>query len=212
MKPPSCTFCGRIVLEFEGQFEILHAYLLEPTQRDGVPVGTCHLACLAGSPWVTLWADRRAHHHAAVLRHDAIGQDAQHRAFRDRRNREWVVIAATGEVFGWRIGAERTAPRRDGGRLFPVEQEYNLELPDQAPLIAEAQTALDQRKRYPLPRLVDALGLTDAILHPAALADGAFVLDASLRRYWSATAVSARVRYARWIPDAAIALIEGHER
>jgi hypothetical protein len=62
--------------------------------------------------------------------------------FRDRRNREWVVVAATGELFGWKIGAE-----------------------------------------------------------------GAFVLDAGLRRWWSATAVSARARYARWLPDAVLALI-----
>lgn len=207
MKAPSCAFCGRVVLELDGQFEILHPYLLESSQRDGVPVGPCHLACLARSAWAGLWADRRAHHHAAVLRHERIGEDARYRAFCDRRNREWVVVATTGEVFAWRIGAERKAPRTDGGRLIAVEQEYNLELPEHGALIAEAQAALARDQRFPLPRLITGLGLDDVMMHPAALTDGAFVLDGGLRRHWSAAAVSARARYARWIPEDVIALI-----
>lgn len=207
MKAPSCAFCSRVVLEFEGQFGILHPYLLESSQRAGVPVGSCHLACLARSEWAGLWADRQAHHQATVLRHEQIGANAHYRAFHDRRNREWVVVAATGELLGWRIGAERNARRADGGRMIAIEQEYNLELPEHGELIAEVQAALARDKRYPLPQVISRLGLDDVMMHPAALADGAFVLDGSMRRHWSTSAVSARARYMRWIPDEVIALI-----
>jgi hypothetical protein len=208
MTPPTCIFCSRVILELDGQFEVLQGYLLDSTSAN-VPAGACHSACLITSRWGPAWAERRALHQENVLRHELVAQSGGHRVYRDRRNREWVVVAGTGELIGWRFGAERSARRSATGRLFSIESEFNLELPDMPEVIAEAQAALTQTKGYSLWRCIERLGIADVMRHPEALADGNFVFDRALRSYWSAQAISARVRYAQLVPDDIVALVEG---
>jgi hypothetical protein len=195
-----------VVLELEGQFEVLQGYLLD-SATTGIPAGVCHSACLLASSWGPAWGERRALHQEKVLRHELVAQGGGHRVYRDLRNREWVVVAGTGELIGWRFGAERSARRSATGWLFGIKSEFNLELPGLPEVIAEAQAALTQTRQYSLWRCIERLGIADVMHHPEALAEGAFVFDEALVPDWSAQAISARVHYAQLVPDDIVALV-----
>jgi hypothetical protein len=210
MTPSDCAFCSRLVLELEGQFEVLQGYLLEPGSPPDIPDGACHLACLLKSTWGPFWGERRARHLEQIVRRELVAQRDGRRVYRDPRNRNWVAVAATGEMMVWPFGSERKARRVSTGRLISVEQEYNLELPpEMRELVAEVQAELTRTKSYPLWRLIEQLGLADVMVHPEALADGKLVYDRSLRGDWSATWLAVRMRYAHLVPEEVIALIEG---
>jgi hypothetical protein len=85
--------------------------------------------------------------------------------------------------------------------LVPVEQEeFNLSYQDVA-VIDELQAHLASEGKYPISRVLEALGIAGLLRWPQALEGGMFVFAKSLKREWGRTDIAMRMRYATFLPD-----------
>jgi hypothetical protein len=200
MKLSKCKACRLAVLELEGQFENLDSFYV----NEGIPedtAGLWHTRCLldADPSIAGAWYDARLRNFRDVRRYQVIAALDRWSVLQHARTKETVAVGRDGTM--WRL-AFRDKPRKvDGGVVGPiVEGEYHLDL-DEPGVAAAAQRALAAGGAYPLSSLIEAMGLSDRMVHLEALQGGALHLETSLKRHWGAHSVSARMEYGVFVPD-----------
>jgi len=203
-----CFICKRSVLELEGQFDTFDTYLLNESDdayQQGA-FGWCHAPCLSTFHWRAFWAERRIEHLTQVREFVKIGETGTLTTVRHPRTGEVTVLRTDGITFHVEPSAFDRKKACSEGVLLPVLEEMNLEL-DDPKLAREIRDSLVQSKCFPLPKLVEALDLTDCLLYPEAILDGRLHFDKTLKREWMGNGVSVKVAYNQFLPQAVVDLV-----
>lgn len=209
----SCFVCDRPVLELEGQHLFFDSYRL--TQADDEVLGAgaygaCHITCLLASRWGTFWGERLTKQHIHAVASETLGLSASHNLVCE----ETLVVRRDGLCCTVRGDDLRRLRPVEGGYVCQVTHaEYNLDLSDRGSLAEEIKAELLRQGSYPLPRLIDALGIGPTLFYPPALERGQVVLDqrqqrlASAQRprrrkapFWTKGYVVAGMVYDRFLP------------
>jgi len=198
MKLPTCAGCGRPVLELAGQFEKLDSYYLEAGGPPAESAGWWHASCLADSSHGGAWYAARLHNHVAIRGFEGVARTRSWTVVRNPRDQKVLALGRTGELLGLGFGAGRPRPV-SGGRVHRVAEEYCLEV-DEPDVVAAVQEAAGATTRFPLSTLVEALGISDRILHPEALEGGLFRCQRWPRGEPQTRIVVRRVEYGVFVP------------
>jgi hypothetical protein len=204
----SCSICGLPVLELDGQFECLQPYFTEDFDHPAVKLaGECHSTCLVRSEHGRTWTEWRVRHFSTGRGYRLVGEQGGWSVLVHPRLRGLLAFNVDGSSVGGErpgkhagmvVGAGRVV---EGGVLVPVEQEeFNLSYQDVA-VIDELQAHLASEGKYPISRVLEALGIAGLLRWPQALEGGMFVFAKSLKREWGRTDIAMRMRYATFLPD-----------
>jgi hypothetical protein len=204
----SCSVCGLPVLELDGQFEFLQPYFTEEFDHPAFKLaGECHSTCLVRSEHGHTWSEWRVRHFSTVRGYRLVAEQGGWSVLVHARLRELLAFHVDGSSVGGErpgkhagmvVGAGRVV---EGGVLVPVEQEeFNLSYQDVA-VIDELQAHLASEGKYPISRVLEALGIAGLLRWPQALEGGMFVFAKSLKREWGRTDIAMRMRYATFLPD-----------
>ena len=200
MKNLTCTQCGAIVLEVEGQYEKLDSYYLSGSSPPSESVGYWHTSCLKNSSFGPQWHDVRVSNHIAVRGYREVASTDEWSVIRHPRTAETLAFSRRGESLTLTYPAGHLR-RTDGGAIYRVaEEEYNLHLEDQADVIRAIQQALTSTKTFPLPLLFELLGIQERVSHPEALERGVLRYQRSLHRDWDDSYVAANWEYGVFVP------------
>lgn len=199
MRLRSCRGCGRLVIEIEGQFEVLDSYYME----NGVPpkesVGDWHTSCLLKSSYGPAWYEVKLKNFTKVRGNRVIGTTPNWSIVEHPRTHERLAFSQRGELIGLVYPRGRLR-KVEGGSVYRHEvREYNLELEDEA-LIHAIQESLLATKTFPVLALVEAMGLTEVMHHPEALEGSMLHFERAFRREWSPNFVVARWEYGVFVP------------
>lgn len=200
MRTPDCRSCSLPVLALHGQTANLDSYFIS----DGVPppesAGWWHVSCLAASPFAADWYQARLRNFRDVRGYEPVAELARWSVLRLARTGDVTALGRGGELLSLspRHGRPRTV---QGGVIYRVvEDEYHLELADDA-IVKTVQEALITDGTYPLPALIEQLGVAERMVHPEALERGLFRINKSLRRHWTRRAVSSSIEYGVFVPS-----------
>jgi hypothetical protein len=196
---PDCRSCGLPVLGLHGQIANLDSYFIS----DGAPppesAGWWHVACLAASPFAADWYQARLRNFRDVRGYESVAELAHWSVLRLQRTGDVTALGREGGLLSLspRHGRPRPVP---GGVIYRVvEDEYHLELADEA-IVQTIHEALTSEGTYPLPALIEQLGIGNRMAHPEALERGLFRFNKSLRRDWMRRAVSSSIEYGVFVP------------
>jgi hypothetical protein len=199
MKLPGCTHCTLPVLELEGQFSRLASLFIVDGHPPPETAGWWHARCLAGSDAAALWYEARLRNFRDVRRYQEVAATPQWTVLRDPNRGKLLAFGRGGALLSLsrgRVGA-RPAP---GGAVYPVADEvFHLELDDDA-LAPKVKDALVATGAFPLPALLEGIGIADRTVHPEALEGGALRFDSGLQAHWKPRCVSARAEYGVFVP------------
>lgn len=198
MRLPACVACKLPVLQLIGQFEKLDSYYLEDGGPPRETAGFWHTRCLIESPHGPPWYAARLRNHVEVRRFERIAEVGTWTVVRDSRSRAHLAFSHGGELLHL-DGARGKARKVEGGAVFPIVNEYNLEL-DDPDLIATIQHALVTNGTFPIPELITRMGIAERVHRPIALERAVFRFERSLRRHWQSNFVSAQAEYGRFVP------------
>lgn len=204
----SCSICRLPVLELEGLFEALQPYFTEEFDHPAFKLaGECHSTCLVRSEHGHTWSEWRVRHFSTVRTYRLIAEQGGWSVLVHPRYPQLLAFHVDGSSVGGErpgrfagrvVGAGRVV---EGGMLVPLEhEEYNLSYQDVA-FIDELQTHLASEGKYPISRVLEALGIAGLLMWPQALEGGMFVFAKSLKRGWGRTHVAMRARYSTFLPD-----------
>lgn len=208
MRLDRCVACELPVLELHGQFAKLDSFYV----RQGTPplesAGYWHVRCLRESSFGPAWHDAFVHNFTTVRSYARVADLAQWTVVRNPRSSSALAIGRTGELL--ELPATRKGTKTaDGGVIARhVEPEFHLEL-EEVDVVREVQSSLRTSGTYPIVRLLGALGIAERIVHPEALADGAFHFENHLTEHWQPDNVSARLEYGVFIPAELVPHIGG---
>jgi hypothetical protein len=127
--------------------------------------------------------------------------DGTHVAVAHRQTNDISVIRLDGMSWTFRRRAFGSFRRTAGGWQLPVEEEFNFVLRGHETLIRDVQEKLSLAGEVPLMEILQRLGVAERLYSPHALQDGLLVVKQELKRYWTATGVSAWAKYAEPVPD-----------
>ncbi len=178
---------------------VLDSYHVADGRPPPASAGWWHARCLAESPVAGAWYEARLRNHRDVRGHMPVGQLDHWTIVRHPRTLEVLAFGRSGELLS--LPRERKGARQvDGGAVYPVlEDEYHLELGDQA-IVQSIKDGLLSNGTYPLPALIDRLGVGDKIAHAEALERGVLRFDRKLRADWTRWSVSMSVEYGLFVP------------
>ena len=203
----ACSICRLPVLELEGQFEFLQPYFTEEFDHPAFELaGECHSTCLARNEHGRTWSEWRVRHFSTGRGYRLVGERGGWSVLVHPRFPEFLAFHVDGSsASGERPGKDRgrivgAGRIVEGKVLVPFEEEFNLAYDDVA-LIGELQTQLARDGKYPVVRVLEALGIAGLVRWPQALEGAVFVFQKSLKREWGRRAVAMRVRYANFLPD-----------
>jgi hypothetical protein len=195
MKLPRCTHCTLPVLELEGQFSKLDSLYI----RDGAPpretAGWWHARCLAESEVGPLWFEARLGNFRDVRGYQEVAVLPQWTIVREPNRGKLLAFGRHGELLSLSRGGRKHARAVAGGSIFPrVEETFHLELDDEQ-LVQQIKDGLVSNGSFPLPAVLDGLGIADRTVHAEALERGVFRFDKGLQEHWGRRFVSARAEY-----------------
>jgi len=189
------------VLELDGQFESLQPYFTEETDHPAFKLaGECHSTCLARSEHGHTWSEWRVRHYSTVRGYGLVAEQDGWRVQVHARLGELLAFHVDGSSVGGERPGKHAGRVVEGGVLVPVEEEFNLSCQDVA-VIDELQTHLASEGKYPISRVLEALGIAGLQRWPQALEGGMFVFNKSLKREWTRTDIGMRASYAKFLPD-----------
>jgi len=196
----ACTICRLPVLELDGQFENLEPYYITPGDPAAALAGECHSVCLEGSPHGPTWFRWRRDGYTSGRSYVIAAERDGWTVLRHQRLRELLAFHELGTSVGAerRAGQKKAAPWKEGV-LLEVDEQFNLALDDDD-VIAEIKAGLRDAGRFPIGRLLDALGIADKMRWSEVLSPAVFVHDHALEEDWMAGAVSMRARYSKYLP------------
>ena len=197
----SCTLCQLPVLELDGQFENLEPYYVEPNHPAAELAGECHSSCIASSEYGSTWHAWRVHNYSTGRGYRVVAEQDGWTVLVHARHPELLAF----HIDGSSVGGERASKNGDGkavdgGVLVSVDEEFTLRCDDVA-LVDELKVQLKRDGRYPIARMLDALGISDRVRWPQALDGATFVLDKKLQGEWTRNAIGMSARYAKYLPD-----------
>lgn len=175
----------------EGDDEVLYAQAY----------GGCHISCLLQSRWGSHWANLVLRHLESGPQMIRLYDDGIVVALAHKHTKDILVLRSNGMIWSLRRREVKSVRRTENGWQIPVDAEFNFAIRDQEPLIREVQERLSHMGQMPLLEILQLLGVAEKLYSPDALQDGWLVAKEELKRHWSATAVSARTRYAISLPD-----------
>jgi hypothetical protein len=205
----SCSICGLPVLELDGQFECLQPYFTEDFDHPAVKLaGECHSTCLVRSEHGRTWTEWRVRHFSTGRGYRLVGEQGGWSVLVHPRLRGLLAFNVDGSSVGGErpgkhagmvVGAGRVV---EGGVLVPFDEEFNIAYHDVA-VIDELKTQLAGEGKYPISRMLEALGIAGLVRWPQALEGARFVFDKRLEREWKGTrtGVGMRARYATFLPN-----------
>jgi hypothetical protein len=199
------------VLELEGQFASFDSYLLDAQAAHLAGTeGDWHLSCLRDSGLAPDWS-------AALLRNyinrgfSVVSESKHWTVLRGPRPGDTLAFERAGDLIRMPVRGTRLDRVPGGVVQWIVCEEFNLELQDAA-IIADMQTALEETGSYPLTKLLEGLCIMDRMLRPALLASGRFRLTRDGQREWRRYWVTAAAEYGRFIPDELEEFLPGRPR
>jgi hypothetical protein len=200
MKLSKCKSCGLPVLELEGQFEKLDSFFLTE-DMPAETAGMWHSRCLVetDAEIAKAWYVARLSNFRDVRRYEEIATLERWTVVQHARTRETIAFGLDGRSLGLSfVGKPR---RATGGAVYRiVEEKHNLDLDDES-VVASVQQGLSNDGTYPVLALIEALGLSERIVHPEALDRGALHFERALTRHWGKHFVSARMEYGVFVPE-----------
>lgn len=188
----ACTICRLPVLELDGQFENLEPYYLVPGEPAAALVGECHSVCLERSPHGPTWYRWRRDGYASGRSYVIAAEGDGWTVLRHRRLRALLAFHELGTSLA-------------AGLVLDVDEEFELALDDEA-VIAEIKTGLRAVGRFPIARVIEALGIADRMRWPESLQDAVFEHDAALEEDWAPGVVAMRARYKKFLPPVVAAV------
>lgn len=198
MRVPTCVSCQLPVLQLFGQFEKLDSYYLDEGGPPSDTAGYWHTVCLTQSPYGPAWYEVRLRNHVDVRRFQRLADVGVWTVVRDPRTGESLAFSRVGEFL--HLESARGKPRKvEDGLVFRIERDYNLDFDDRT-LIKSIQDGLTTTGTYPIPAILEGMGIAARVHHPVALERAVFRFDRGLRRHWQATFVSAKAEYGRFVP------------
>jgi hypothetical protein len=198
MKLSRCTHCQLPVLELEGQFSKLDSLFVDNGQPPLETAGWWHAGCLARSDAAALWYEARLRNFRDVRRYQEVAATPGWTVLREPNRGKRLAFGRGGELLSLSRGT-KGAPA-PGGAIYPVTDEViHLELDDDA-LAPAIKDALVAAGAFPLPALLEGMGIADRTVHPEALEHGALRFDSGLQAHWKPRFVSARAEYGVFVP------------
>lgn len=200
MKLPQCTLCSLPVLELEGQFSKLDSLYIQGGSPPAETAGWWHARCLAGSDAAPLWYEVLLRSFRDVRRYQEVAATAHWTVVRDPNRGSLLALGRHGELLSLSRGRRKEARAVAGGAVFPqVDDPFHLELDDED-LVQRIKDGLLDTGRFPLPAVLDGLGIADRVVHPEAIEGGVFRFDHELQSHWGRRFVSARAEYGVFVP------------
>jgi hypothetical protein len=200
MKTLPCPSCGLQVLELEGQFSILDSLYINDGSPPPETSGWWHARCLAESDVAPLWYEARLRNFRDVRRYQPVAEYARWTVLREPNRGKLLAFGRGGEILSLSRGHRKQARAVDGGRIYPkTEEMFHLEF-DDLDLAQTIQERLVNAGSYPLLDVLNAIGISDKLVHPEALERGVFRFDKGLQRDWDKRSVSAGAEYGVFVP------------
>lgn len=206
-----CCFCQLPVLELTGQSDFLDTYYLQ-AQDEALAAhayGACHVRCLLASPWGSFWARRRAEQHHHTRGQPIVGRVVAYTALRNINTGSTLIFADSGQF--WSLAdnqLNQVQPATGGVVVRHDHREYNLHLAGFADVAAAIRAELLVAKRFPLPRLIAMLGISEQMIHPDMLAKGELRFERGLQQFWLGDSLTIHMSYAEFVPDEVFALAQ----
>jgi uncharacterized protein YjbI with pentapeptide repeats len=205
MIAPRCQLCSLTVLQLKGQCEVVDPLYARGSHIPSDLVGWWHSGCLATHEAGRVWFEARLKTFRTIRGYVLVAELDGWTVLQSPRSNERIALGHGGQKYDLHNTELATSIAVDGGRLIPVQvREFNLHLdatPANAALIAAIQLSLDSVGSHPLADIVSRLGISDRLLHPQAIADGAFRRERRLRPHWSRCAVAARIDHGLFVPS-----------
>jgi hypothetical protein len=178
---------------------LLDSYYISEGKPPAASAGWWHARCLADSPVALDWYEARLRNHRDVRGMTPLDELARWTILRHPRTGEVLAFGRGGELLS--LPLERKGARRvEGGAVYPVvDDDYHLHLGDQA-IVQPIKDSLTSTGTYPLPALIDRLGVGDKVAHPEALERGVLRFERKLQRDWTRWSVSVRIEYGLFVP------------
>jgi hypothetical protein len=198
---PSCSGCSALVLELEGQFEVLQPYYSSEPNPAREIAGWCHSSCLIASPHRATWTRWMLEHFTGVRGYAEAGVFDGWHALQSRRHAEMLAVHENGGSVSIDVSVLKRAKRVDGGLLLPIQQEMNLEFAERD-VVDLIKSKLESEGAIAIVEVLSALEIGDRILWPQALVDARFVDSKKLRRHWGVRHIVVDAHYAQYIPAA----------
>jgi hypothetical protein len=200
----NCISCGLPVVELQGQYAVLDAIYARGSQVPLDSVGRWHPICLATSDVAQVWFEARAKNYREMRRYEVLLETPDWIVLADPQTREPLALGRSGVLLSLAMSGRSRARRVSGGAVYPLQfAEFNLELAhtdENEQTITAIQDALASDRTYPLPSLMEALGIAHKVMHPEALEHGVFRANRGGPRHWGRYAVAARVEYGVFLP------------
>jgi hypothetical protein len=195
-----CPSCGLRVLELEGQFSILDSLYINDGSPPPETSGWWHARCLAESDVAPLWYEARLRNFRDVRGYQPVAEYARWTVLREPNRSKLLAFGRGGEILNLSRGHRKKARAADGGRIYPkTEEMFHLEF-DDLDLAQTIQERLMNAGSYPLLDVLNAIGISDKLVHPEALDRGVFRFDKGLQRDWDKRSVSAGAEYGVFVP------------
>lgn len=200
MRTLPCPSCGLRVLELEGQFSLLDSFYINNGSPPAATVGWWHARCLAESDAAPLWYEARLRNFRDVRRYQTIAEYDQWTVLREPNRAAVFALGRGGQIISLSRGQRKRARATGGGYIYPkIEEMFHFELED-VDLVHAIQEQLLNSGSYPLLEVLNAMEVSDKLVHIEALEHGVFRFDKRLQRDWDARYVSAGVEYGVFVP------------
>jgi hypothetical protein len=200
MKLSKCRNCGLPVLELEGQFSKLDSLYLDDNFPRPETSGKWHARCLAESDAALLWYECRLRNFRDVRGYQPLAEYPHWTVVREPRRGDVIAFGRSGELLSLSRGNRKRARKVEEGRIYPkLEDEFHFEL-DDPDLVRSMQEGLLNVGSYPLPAVLDAMGIRDKVVHPEAIERGVFRFNKRLQAEWGKRFASASAEYGVFVP------------
>ncbi|HEX2908202.1 MAG TPA: hypothetical protein VHO69_15130 [Phototrophicaceae bacterium] len=177
MRQAKCFICQNLCLYLAGQDTFCDTYMRLHEAEDSLMIeaeafGECHLKCLINSPWGEYWSRGIFRHLVSDRNYPVIGEIEGITILRNARTRMTFLLRENGWTTAIPDQHLRERVAVNNGFYLPVKQVFEVILPDKPDLVQEVREGLSNKKAYPLPKLIDKLGLQPYLFYPDAVQSG----------------------------------------